>query len=182
MSLGVPGCPAGRTAVLGLGNPILGDDGVGLAVAREVRCLLEQRPIPGVDVLESSRAGFEVIELLRGYRRAIIVDCLDVPAPQPGRVRQLSLQEVAGSARLTGGHEVTIGTAFHLAAHLGIPMPDHVEIFGIEGEEMAALREDLTPAVEAAVQPLARRIYATLAVPPPSPTARQADLEFSLTR
>lgn len=153
---------SGRTVVLGLGNPVLSDDGVGLAVVAELRKLLMTAPIPGVDVLASTRAGFELIDLLRDYRRAILVDCLAIPDPRPGRVRQLSLDDVAGSSRLVNAHELSVGVAFQLAERMGIPMPSEVEILAVEAADTWTLSEGLTPAVEAAVAPLSREIYEDL--------------------
>ena len=154
-----PGVPVGRTVVLGLGNPVLSDDGVGLAVAAEVKRLLAEEPIPGVDVLASTRAGFELIDLLRGYARAIIVDCLTLPDPVPGRVRRLGLDDVAGSARLINAHEISVAVAFRLAQQLAIPMPGEVEILAVEAADTSTIAEGLTPAVAAAVVPLSRVIY-----------------------
>ena len=151
-----------RTVVLGLGNPVLCDDGVGLAVVSALRRLLEVTPIPGVDVLASTRAGFELIELLRDYRRAILVDCLALPDPQPGRVRRLGLDDVSGSSRLVNAHELSVGVAFQLAERMGIRMPTEVEILAIEAADTCTIFEGLTPAVEAAVGPLSREIYEDL--------------------
>jgi len=154
--------PSDRTVVLGLGNPVLCDDGVGLAVVSALRRLLKVAPIPGVDVLASTRAGFELIDLLRDYRRAILVDCLALPNPQPGRVRRLGLDDVAGSSRLVNAHEVSVGVAFQLAERMGIRMPTEVEILAIEAADTCTIFEGLTPAVGAAVDPLSREIYADL--------------------
>lgn len=154
---------APRVAVLGLGNPVVSDDRAGLAVVDELRRLLEASPIENVSVLESTRGGFELIDLLSGFERAIIVDCLSLPDPTPGRVRELSLTNVAGSARLINAHEISVGTAFELAAAMGIAMPRTVEIFAIEGLDTSTVSEQMTPLVAAAVAPLARRIHAALA-------------------
>ena len=166
-----PGVPVGRTVVLGLGNPVLSDDGVGLAVAAEVKRLLAEEPIPGVDVLASTRAGFELIDLLRGYARAIIVDCLTLPDPVPGRVRRLGLDDVAGSSRLINAHEISVAVAFRLAQQLAIPMPGEVEILAVEAADTTTIAEGLTPAVAAAVVPLSRVIYDDLRrkAPPSDP-------------
>jgi len=153
---------AARTVVLGLGNPVLSDDGVGLAVVSALRKLLMTAPIPGVDVLASTRAGFELIDLLRDYGRAILVDCLAIPDPQPGRVRRLALDDVAGSSRLVNAHELSVGVAFQLAERMGIPMPSEVEILAIEAADTCTIFEGLTPAVEAVVVPLSREIYEDL--------------------
>ena len=151
-----------RTVVLGLGNPVLSDDAVGLAVVSALRKLLTAEPIPGVDVLASTRAGFELIDLLRDYGRAILVDCLTLPDPQPGRVHRLGLEDVAGSTRLVNVHELSIGVAFQLAERMGIRMPTQVEILAVEAEDTCTIAESLTPAVQAAVDPLAHDIYEDL--------------------
>jgi hydrogenase maturation protease len=135
---------------------------VGLAVVAALKKLLEAAPIPGVDVLASTRAGFELIDLLRDYRRAILVDCLTLPDPQPGRVRRLGLDDVAGSTRLVNVHDLSVGVAFQLAERLGIPMPMDLEILAVEAADTTTICEELTPAVAAAVAPLSRDIYADL--------------------
>jgi hydrogenase maturation protease len=164
-----------RTAVLGLGNPVVSDDRVGLAVAEEVRRLLGESPVAGVEVLESTRGGFELIDLLSGFSDAVIIDCLTVPDPSPGRVRRLTLENVSGSARLINAHEISIGEAFELARRMGIEMPRTVEIFAVEGGDTGTMAEELTPPVAAAVGPLARQIHALLAGKDracPAPTAK----------
>jgi hydrogenase maturation protease len=150
------------TVVLGLGNPVISDDRVGLAVAAELRRLLERSPIPGVEVRESHRGGLEFIDLLSGFRRAIIVDCLTVADPSPGRIRRLNLEEAAGSARLVNPHEIGIAEAFGLAKRLGAPMPEVTIIYGIEGADTLTLSEEMTPAVAAAVEPAAQLIWSEL--------------------
>ena len=153
---------SGRTVVLGLGNPVLSDDGVGLAVATELTRLLAVEPIRGVDVLASTRAGFELIDLLRGYTRAIILDCIVLADPQPGRVCRLTLDEVSGCARLVNAHELSVGSAFRLAEQMEILRPGEVEIIAVEAGDASTIAEGLTPAVQAAVGPLSREIYEAL--------------------
>lgn len=168
MRMPAPPPQPGRTVVLGLGNALLRDDGVGLAVAREVQRLLRASPIPGVDVLVSARAGFELIDLLQGYAGAMIVDCLTHPHPTPGTVHGLRLDDVAGSTRLVDAHGLGIAQAFGFAERLGIPMPARLEIFGVEAADTLTFEEALTPAVQAAVGPLAREIHARLLAEAPS--------------
>ena len=148
--------------VLGLGNPVLGDDAVGLHVAAEVERLLQASPLPGVRVLSSARGGFALIDLLAGSTHAMIVDCLEAPGGKPGTVRRLTLKRFAGSARLVGAHEMNVADAFELARALGIGMPETVEILAVEGGEMRTLGEEMTPPVAAAVQPLARTVLRTV--------------------
>lgn len=158
----------GMTIVLGLGNPVRFDDAVGLRVAEQVERLLAEHPLPGVAVLTSTRAGLELIDLLSGASRAVIVDCLTVPDPVPGRVSRLTLEQVAGSARLVGAHDVTIATAFQFARAAGVPMPDTVEIFAVEAADVDRIEEGLSPAVARTVFELAHEIYCRLATRVPA--------------
>lgn len=148
----------GRTVVLGLGNPVLCDDRVGLAVADAVERLLRQSPAPDVDILTSTRGGFHLIDILQGYARAILIDCWTSPVPKPGRVRRLNVTLAAGSARLVSPHDISIAEAFRFAALLSIPMPEQVTIYAVEAADTETLCESMTPLVEAAVEPLARRV------------------------
>ncbi len=148
-----------RLVVLGLGNPLRGDDAAGLRVAEEVAGRLRERPIEGVSVATSSRAGLEIIELLHGAAGAIVVDCLAMPAPHPGRVRRLSLEDCAGSARLVGAHDLSLADAFALARAAGVAMPHALEIFGIEAEDTERIDDRLSPAVSSAAERLAAEIF-----------------------
>jgi len=154
---------AATTVLVGLGNPVRGDDGVGLRVAKAVEALLAANPVPGARVATSTRGGFELMDLLEGADRAIVVDCLDLPDAVPGRVRQMSLQEVAGAARLVGSHDIGLAVAVELGRLLGARMPGQVEVFGIEAALEDRVEEGLSPQVEAAVQPLARFLHTALA-------------------
>jgi len=158
-----PGGGPGGTIVLGLGNPVRYDDAVGLRVAEAVERLLEDEPVPGVTVMTSTRAGFELIDLLAGASRAIIVDCLVVSDPVPGRIRRLTLDDVAGAARLVGAHDIPLAGAFDLARTLGVSMPQRVEICAVEAADTDRLEEAMSPGVAAAVPLLAREIHNRLA-------------------
>jgi hydrogenase maturation protease len=144
--------------LLGLGNPFRGDDAAGLRVAAEVERLLGERAIPRVTVRMSTRAGLEIIELLSGFTHAIVIDCVTSADPYPGRVRRLTLDACPGSARLVGAHDLSLRDTFELACAAGHPMPDEVEIYGIEAAEALDIEEGLSPAVAKAVKELAAAI------------------------
>jgi len=159
----------GRTIVLGLGNPVLRDDRVGLAVAEAVERLLREEAAEGVDVMTASRGGFHLIDMLSGYERAVLVDCHTSEKPVPGQVRQMSVSGVSGVARLVSVHDINAAEALATAGLLGIPMPREVVIFTVDGADVSQLSEEMTPAVEAAVEPLARRILALVRRPAECP-------------
>ena len=147
------------TIVLGLGNPVCADDAVGLRVAEALAVHLAAQPVPGVRVVTSERAGFELLDLLTGADRAVIVDCLQIPGAVAGRARRLTPGELAGSARLVGSHDVSLPDVLELAATLGIPMPAEVEVIGIEAWDTGHLREGLSAEVAASVKTVEEMIW-----------------------
>jgi len=144
----------------------LGDDAAGLRVAEALERRLRDEPIDGVAVRTSTRAGFDVIELLSGCTLALVVDCLEAAEPQPGLVRTLTLDACAGSPRLAGAHGVSLRDAVELSRAAGHPMPEEIEVYGIEGSGGFEITETLTPEVAEAVDRLAGRIHERLRRPP----------------
>lgn len=145
-----------KTLFIGLGNSILRDDRAGLVLAEKLRA----RASPGLSVAVSERGGFELIDLMTGYGQVILADSLEMPDAQPGRVRQLSLDDCAGSHRLNGFHDLGLAALFQLARLLDIPMPSSVVIYGIETVETSTFGEELSVEVEQGVEWLARKISA----------------------
>ena len=149
----------------------------GMAVMKALRAKPETRLLPVLMLTAmtdepSTRAGFELINLLTGFTHALIIDCLELPHPLPGRIRRLELSSLSGSARLVGVHDISVADAFELASTLGTGMPGTVEIYAVEGEDMQTLSEEMTPAIAAAVPPLARALHARIVAPQP-PSAQE---------
>ena len=138
-----------RTLVLGLGNPLLGDDAVGLKVAALVRARLHG--VSGVDVGEEEAGGLRLMERMTGYDRAVLVDAA-VTGGTPGEVRRLSPDDLP-TQRTANAHGIDLPRALALGRQLGYPMPAEVRIVAIEAESVLEFRYDMTPAVAAAVEP-----------------------------
>jgi hydrogenase maturation protease len=138
-----------KTLVLGLGNPLLGDDSVGLMVAVRVRERLAGRP--DVEVAEEGAGGLRLMERLTGYDRAVLVDAC-VSGGAPGTVLRLDPDE-RPTQRTAIAHGIDLPRALALGRSLGLPMPSTVRIVAIEAESVLEFRESMTPAVAAAVKP-----------------------------
>jgi hydrogenase maturation protease len=149
--------------VVGLGNPILTDDGVGLCVAREVaRRLPELGLANDVDVELAEVGGFALLELLIDRRRVVLVDAVLLPGVVPGTLRQLSADEFRASSRLRSVHELDLGTALKLGEALGLKMPQEITVFAIQADDTVTFAERLTPAVAAIVPEAVSRILSVL--------------------
>jgi hydrogenase maturation protease len=139
--------------ILGLGNAILRDDGVGIKV---VRLLAETGPHPGIDLKEAEVAGFALIDLLEGYERAVVVDAVRVNDAEPGDIILFSSDSLEPSLHLVAGHQIDLPTALEMGRQLGRPVPSTVHIVGVQVQDDRTFDEACTPAVEAAVPQAAR--------------------------
>jgi hydrogenase maturation protease len=138
-----------RTLVLGLGNPLLRDDGVGLRVARELEAKLSSEP--DVDIALDYWGGLRLMERMVGYDRAIIVDAIRTDQSS-GTIHLLSPEDIP-TQRSASAHDVNLATALEFGRQAGAELPDNssIVLIGIEAEDVQTFDEQLSPEVEAAV-------------------------------
>lgn len=138
-----------RTLVIGLGNPLISDDSVGLRVAQHLRTRLAH--CPHVDVMEDYWGGLRLMERMIGYQRAIVVDAICSGAP-PGTIHRLS-PDMLATQRSASAHDVNLPTALAFGRQAGAPLPQDadVRLVGIEALDVVNFSEQCTPAVAAAI-------------------------------
>jgi hydrogenase maturation protease len=148
-----------RTLVLGLGNPILTDDRVGLEVARAI---VERLPQGQVALAEASVGGLELLHVLEGSERVLIVDAWSNarggPPLGPGEAREMALDELDASGGAISPHTAGLGDCLAVGRACGLAMPAAVRVFVIGAEELFRFGERCTPAVEAAIPAVADQI------------------------
>jgi hydrogenase maturation protease len=145
-----------RTLVVGLGNPILGDDGVGWKVAEELRTNLA--PNSPVDVECLSLGGISLMEHLIGYERAILVDAFALDGPI-GSILVFKLSELPNYSAFhtTSAHDTSLQNAIKLGRSMGAQLPEEITVVGIATRKIYDFSEELSPPVAQAV-PQAVRI------------------------
>lgn len=146
-----------KILVLGLGNTILGDDGVGISVVREIKKTWKGRP--SVEVVEASLGGMVLLDLIAGFDMVIVIDAIMTDDPNPaGFVYDLALHDLGHVVQPYASHALDLQTTVELGKRLGHKMPEAVKIYAIKIEENTIFREGLTPPVEKVVSGLARRV------------------------
>ncbi len=156
----VAAAAAPRTIVLGLGNPLLTDDSIGLRVVARLGPALAGRP--GLELAEDYRGGLRLMERLVGYDRAIIIDAQCSGAP-PGTVSILAA-DAPPTRHGNSAHDVDLWTALAFGRHAGfrLPQPDDIRIVAIEAAEVEAFGEECTPGVAASVPRAAELVQSLL--------------------
>jgi hydrogenase maturation protease len=161
--------PTPRTIVIGLGNPLLGDDGVGWRVADEVEGRLHSaresgNEVPDVDIERLGVGGLRLMECLTGYDRAIVVDAAEFPGRPSGEVRSCSLEALAANAagHLDSAHDTSLQTALGLGRRFGAHLPGRIDAVTVQAHRTDEFSEELSPAVLAAVPAAAAAVVELL--------------------
>ena len=137
-----------KTLVLGLGNSILSDDGVGIYIARELKNVLKQGKIT---VAEASIAGLGLLDLLVGYDRVIIIDAIQTPGGKTGQIFRLNSNAFDTTRHTATTHNFNFATALELGRQLGLELPHKIVIFAIEVADVNTFSEECTPKVKKAI-------------------------------
>jgi len=144
-----------KILVLGLGNPILSDDGVGIYAVREASSLFVH---PQVEYQESSLAGFGFLDTLTGFQRVVIADSVNWKKNPSGTVTILSTQDLERNPYLRNFHNLSLAGTLMLADQMGIPRPKEIVILAVEVEDCSTFSEKCTPLVEASISRVAQMI------------------------
>jgi hydrogenase maturation protease len=138
-----------KTLVIGLGNPLVADDSVGLRVAACLEGRLED--YPNVDVVEDFWGGLRLMEKMIGYRRAIVIDAM-FTGSAPGTILHATAVQFS-TRKSASAHDVDLPTAlaFGRAAGALLPADDEVRLVGIEAADLVHFGDCCTPDVAAAI-------------------------------
>ena len=112
--------------MLGLGNLLLGDEGVGVHV---VRRLVEMELPGGVEVIDGGTAPADALATAGQMDRLIIVDALDIEG-QPGQVFRLTPDQVVQSSQSISLHELDLGRLIQTLRQWGA-LPYETVIVGV---------------------------------------------------
>jgi hydrogenase maturation protease len=120
--------------VLGLGNPLMGDEGIGVYLVE--RLAKSAAEYPDVDFVDAGTGGLTVLHQIEGRRKAVFIDCAFMDQ-EPGAIRRFAPDEVRTRKVLTRQslHEADLMQILAMAAQLG-QAPKQVVLFGIQPQRV----------------------------------------------
>lgn len=142
-----------KTLVLGLGNDLLGDDGVGILVARKLAGKLAGH----ADIAETSVSGIGLLDKLVGYDRAIIIDAFVTADSPPGTIIELHSSDLRPVAN-PSPHFTGLPEMIAIAWQLQLDFPRDFRVFGIAIRDALTVGGSLSEPVSRAVEPAAMHI------------------------
>ncbi len=134
--------PPHPTLLLALGNDLLGDDAVGLVAARALREELSD----SVDVLETSIAGYALLEILQGYQNVLLLDAICTGKYPPGTIHDCTTTDFR-TLEAPSPHCVGLPDIIALAGKLEISFPSVIHVLAVEIPPPTTLHEGLSDTI-----------------------------------
>jgi hydrogenase maturation protease len=154
-----------KTLILGLGNELYGDDGVGLEVIRQMEShphLKKLRQKHPISLEASNLTGLKLLDIIAGYDVLIIIDTIKTSQPATGKIRLLEgsdLRHIPGPSP----HYVSIPQMIDLGQQIGLKMPQIIKIIAVEAKNIYYLGEGLSPEMKASVPRIIQTLTQVLA-------------------
>ena len=152
-----------RTLLLGMGNPILCDDAIGIRLVTHLKKRLQGSS--NLDIVEDcSLGGFNLLEIIAGYGRLIVIDSIRTVGAVPGAWHYFTADRLRETMNLDCVHDANFATVLELGRRLGMPLPadNEIHIFAVEILDNRTFCERMTEELENRFHAIAEEIFAHL--------------------
>lgn len=138
-----------KTLLLGMGNPILSDDAVGVRLARDIGKRLSGTT--GLSIVEEcSVGGLNILDIVSGFDRLIVLDSIRTARGIPGEWHRFTSDALRDTMHLNNVHDVNFATALELGRRMGVSLPsgEVIHIFTVEVQDNETFSEVMTGPLE----------------------------------
>jgi len=152
-----------RIVVVGLGNPLLTDDTIGLLIVKQ----FEQnycRHYSNVKFVLNYSGGFDLMEELIGFDKTIIVDSIYTGQTEAGFCHEFSAKDMnrVNQSGLLNSHGLNLPALLDTGAKCGYSMPEDVILYGIEGRNFNDFSEEPSAAVKGGINTAIKKLQTQL--------------------
>jgi hydrogenase maturation protease len=149
-----------RTLLLGMGNPYLSDDAVGIRLVRDFNRKLGCTPKLEV-IEECSVGGLNLLDLLEGFQRLIVVDSIKTQNGIPGHWYRFTAEGLRETMNLNNIHDANFATSLELGRRMGMKIPPEreIHIFAVEILDNLTFSEQLTDGLEKTYPVYSKEIF-----------------------
>ncbi len=154
-----------RTLLLGMGNPILCDDAIGIRLVGHFKDQLQN--ISNLDIVaDCSLGGFNLLDIIEGYDRLIVIDSIRTVDAAPGSWHYFTADRLRETMNLNCVHDANFATALELGRRLGmhLPVDEQIHIFAIEILDNCTFSERMSGELEDRFPEIAEEIFTRLSL------------------
>lgn len=114
-----------RTVIVGFGNEILGDDGIGIYLGEEIAGELN------LDFVRCSMYGLEILNRLTGYSKVFIIDSVVQEDCAVGMVKKFTMDNFENCRHMSSPHTTDFATGIKFGRESGLELPGEIFIYGV---------------------------------------------------
>lgn len=134
-----------KILVLGIGNEILKDDGIGPKLVKELQ---KKNPNPDIQYETAFMGGLDILEHTQGYNTVIFIDAIKTKDGIPGTVYQFTPDDFKETLHLSNLHDTSFLTALDLGKKMKMKIPKEIHIIAIEIIEDTVFGNSFTPQIQ----------------------------------
>lgn len=148
-----------KTLILGLGNDILTDDGIGPRLVRDLAQMIDNL---NVQFETACTGGLEIMEYIQGYEKVVFIDAIRTRDGKPGDVDYFIPSDFRETSHLSSLHDVDFLTALKLGNTLNLGLPADLHIIAVEIIEDMEFSEEFTPPLKEKYPDILEEVCATV--------------------
>lgn len=140
-----------KTMIIGIGNSLLGDDGVGVHIARRLSRLIKDE---NVDVVDANMGSLNLLDFILGYDKLIIIDAIMTKQNRIGEIYRLGQEKISEPVYTasTSPHHFNLPATIEIGRRLfPSEMPKEVVIYAVGAQDVAQVSEEITDEVKKAI-------------------------------
>lgn len=144
-----------KAVILGVGNTIVRDDGVGIHISRILKKSLHH---PDVEIKETFSSGMTYIDMLEGFDLAFIIDSIKLENDDIGKLYKIEEGEIEYKKNPQSLHLFTLWDAVSLGRKIGLKMPDKIIVYAVNVLDNITFDDSFSPEIQNAVQSISKDI------------------------
>ncbi len=146
-----------KTLILGLGNNILTDDGIGPRLVYDLAGMIRN---PCIRFDTASCGGLEILEYIKDYEKVVFIDSIRIHDGKPGDVYYFIPSDFRETSHLSNLHDINFLTALELGNSLGLGLPVDLHIIAVGIIEDMVFSEEFTPELKEKYPVILEDVYA----------------------
>jgi len=150
-----------KTLILGIGNTLLSDDGIGSRLTEDLTELLDPELFDFTTTLICS---METLHLIRDYEKLIILDGQRTRNGKPGEISIYNSQTYSGTLHLDNFHDVAFRDLIFLGKKLEMNLPEEIHIIAFEIKEDQIFNNELSPTLQKLYPEILTKTRKTIAI------------------
>jgi len=139
------GSEPGNIVVVGFGNEILTDDGIGVKIVKELQ---NEELFSSIKFDAGWLGGFEILDFIENFNTAILIDSIRTIDGSPGDVYHFTPENFLETLHLSNVHDASFIQTIELGRKLGMHIPQNIHVLAIEIVEDLIFSKSNSPPVE----------------------------------